>query len=247
MYCAPLHDLILKILGSSSETQVRFILDSTAFPEVIFLIQTLGQEIEDTVMYLTRTWAFTIHRHQLKMLGRWPEGRSMKKASHDNIPLTLPNNTNPDSNDFSDTIGHDYNHTVSYDMINTVSIPGCVTTPLPCSTTPLLTTTTTTTTSTIEQRSVSLLVPAIHTTTKPEYDHPPDPVPRKMLITNRICSANSVDEEDKTGPGLGGSLPDVGASHSSDQGYQQPVSAIESFFQSFNVSQQCSQHHLELE
>ena len=249
VYCAPLHDLILKILGSNSETQVRFILDSTTFSEVIFLRQTLGQEIEDTVMYLTRTWAFTIHRQKLKMLGRWPEGSTEKKASPQPVPLTLTNITNNDSNDFFDTAEGDNSHSnvASLDMINTFPIPGCVTVPLPCSTTPLPTTTTTTTTSTREQYNVPLQVPADHTTTVPNYDQNPDSVPRKMPITNQNCSANGVDEEDKTGPGLWGSLPDVGASDSSDQGYQQPVSALESFFQSLKVSKQCSQHQLVLE
>ena len=246
--CTPLHDLILKILGSSSETQVRFILDSTAFPEVINLVQTLGQEIEDTVMYLTRTWAFTIHRQKLKMLGRWPEGRTEKKASNHHDPLTLTNNTNHDFNNTSDTIEDAINNNISsgLDMNNTISIPGCLTVPLPSSTTPLLTTTTTTTSST-EQRRVSLCVPTTTSSIIPCYDHPSDSVPRKMLDTNQICSANDVDEEDKTGPGLRGSLPDVGASHSDDQGYQQSVSAIESFLQSFKMSTQCSQHQLALE
>jgi hypothetical protein len=76
-----------KILGSNSETHVRFILVSTSLPEVIYLRQTLGQEKVDAVMYLTRTWAFAIHRQKMKMLGRWPEGRTVKKASYQNDPL----------------------------------------------------------------------------------------------------------------------------------------------------------------
>ena len=32
-----------------------------------------GQEIQARVLYLTRTWAFAIHRQKMKLLGRWPE------------------------------------------------------------------------------------------------------------------------------------------------------------------------------
>ena len=252
VYCAPLHDLILKILGSSPETQVRFILDSTSFPEVILLSQTIGQDIVDTVMYLTRTWAFTIHRQNLKMLGRWPEGRTEKKASHHHDPLKLtPNSNNIDSNDTSDFQNANNRYiTNNLNMINTISIPGCLTVPLPCSTTILpatTTTVTTTSTSTTDHLSVSLIVPADETTIVPYYDHPPDSVPRILLSMNQNCSVNSVEEEDKTGSGLGGSLPDVGGIHNSDQCYQQSVSAIESFLQSFKMSEQCSQHQLALE
>ena len=74
--CPPLHRLILKILGSSPEIQARLILDSTACPELILLVQTYGQKIQDLVLYLTRTFAFSIHRQKLKLLGRWPESPS---------------------------------------------------------------------------------------------------------------------------------------------------------------------------
>ena len=47
---------------SNSELQVKFILDSTSFPELIRLRQAFGQEIELRVLYLTRTWAFAIPR-----------------------------------------------------------------------------------------------------------------------------------------------------------------------------------------
>ena len=72
--CPPLHSFILKILGSDSLTQVKFLLSSVSFPEIIHLTQTFGQQILDTVMYLTRTWVFAVHRHKQKLLGRWPGG-----------------------------------------------------------------------------------------------------------------------------------------------------------------------------
>ena len=70
--CPPLHRLILEILGSSPEHQVKFILNSTAFPELIKLVQAYGQELQNTVLYLTRTYAFAIHRQKMIHLGRWP-------------------------------------------------------------------------------------------------------------------------------------------------------------------------------
>ena len=32
------------------------------------------------VLYLTRTWAFSVHKHKLKLLGRWPATTSMNKG-----------------------------------------------------------------------------------------------------------------------------------------------------------------------
>ena len=70
--CPPLHIFILKILGSCPKQQVKFILDSAACPEIVDMMQKYGQEIINRVMYLTRTWAFSIHRSKMKLLGRWP-------------------------------------------------------------------------------------------------------------------------------------------------------------------------------
>ena len=70
--CTPLHRLVLEILGSPPEIQVKFILDSTSFPQLIKLVQTYGQGLQDTVLYLTRSYAFAIHRHKMILLDRWP-------------------------------------------------------------------------------------------------------------------------------------------------------------------------------
>ena len=88
--CPPLHSLIMRILGSSSGTQLKFILDSMAFPQLISLVQFYGQEILDRVMYLTRTWAFSIHKHKSILLGNWPEYTHPKK----NIKLYKSHITN---------------------------------------------------------------------------------------------------------------------------------------------------------
>ena len=71
---------MIKILGSSNDTLVRFILDSTSHPEIISLSQMFGQEINLRVMYLTRTWAFSVHKHKMKLLGRWPDSTATKRG-----------------------------------------------------------------------------------------------------------------------------------------------------------------------
>ena len=87
--CQPFLCLVMRVLGSTPETQVKFILDSKAFPEIIYLKQKYGREIEDRVMYMTRTWAFAIHRHRLKCLDRWPgSGHRIKNNSKSNFSNT---------------------------------------------------------------------------------------------------------------------------------------------------------------
>ena len=79
--CLPLQALITQVLGSDPSLQVKFILDSTSNPQVIRLSQAFGPEIIDRLMYLTRTWAFTVHKHKLKLLGRWPETHRPNKST----------------------------------------------------------------------------------------------------------------------------------------------------------------------
>ena len=76
--CPPLNRVILRILASEPVTQVKFLLDAASSPEIIYLTQTLGQEILDRVMYLTRTWAYAIHRQKLILLDRWPGGEGLE-------------------------------------------------------------------------------------------------------------------------------------------------------------------------
>ena len=109
-------------------TQVKFLLDSVSFPEIINLTQTIGQEILDVVMYLTRTWAFAVHRQKLKLLGRWPEGVKSK-----NTPANFCFNTNqqpiPVINDISAMVPY-------YILTNIFPITGSTTYPTTTSTTP---------------------------------------------------------------------------------------------------------------
>ena len=78
-----LHNLILRVLSSSPHQQVKFILDATSDPVVIALYQMLGQPLIDMVMYLTRTWAYCLHREKMILTGRWPEPNSKKSKKSD--------------------------------------------------------------------------------------------------------------------------------------------------------------------
>ena len=57
----------------SEETQylLQFIIDCSVLPPVISAVQEHGPGILDDLFYLTRTWCFSVHRHRMKMLGRW--------------------------------------------------------------------------------------------------------------------------------------------------------------------------------
>ena len=69
---ASLNQLIKQILSSSPEIQVQFILDPTFFDGVMMQIEIYGIEMVQHVLYLTRTYAYYIHRERLKILGCWP-------------------------------------------------------------------------------------------------------------------------------------------------------------------------------
>ena len=95
VHCPPLHQFVLCILSSPPSIQTKFILDSSSFPEVISLRQTFGNEILERIMYLTRTWAFTIHKHRLQKLGRWPGAKpvgNVKIRTDQGPPNHIPDN-----------------------------------------------------------------------------------------------------------------------------------------------------------
>ena len=95
-----LHNLLLRVLSSSPHKQVKFILDSTSDPVVVAMHQIYGQSLIDLVLYLTRTWAYCLHREKMIITGRWPEPsyKKPKKSNPrriDNDFLTTQNsNTN---------------------------------------------------------------------------------------------------------------------------------------------------------
>ena len=57
-----LHSTIREVLDSTEATKVQFILEPLAFPELASLAKVHGQRFVEQVSYLTRTFAFYIHR-----------------------------------------------------------------------------------------------------------------------------------------------------------------------------------------
>ena len=84
----PLHKLIVWQLCSSPAQQAKFIVDCLSSHQLGQLIELYGQTVQDLVMYLTRTWAFSIHRQKEILLGRWPQQATQsnpnKKTQPDN-------------------------------------------------------------------------------------------------------------------------------------------------------------------
>ena len=67
-----LHQMLGMVLASPAHVQVQFILDPSLFNGITMLWEIHGQVILDHVYYLTRTYAYYLHREKLKLHGRWP-------------------------------------------------------------------------------------------------------------------------------------------------------------------------------
>ena len=254
--CPPLHNLILSVLGSDPVTQVMFILDSTSWPQIVNLVQVFGQEVLEIVLYLTRTWAFSIHKHKLKLLGRWPETRASSTfPSNDQTP-----NIDNDSNDnpqlaskaavslFPNSFSNDLNLAGSASEVQGATPPATVqetsTAPAPtgCTTTISCSSTTLPATSTQVQCDAESFVPEIPTIVQCDLPTEAMPGPINLTTLHRTQSVNCVVELDKnlTGRGRGHGVTDC--SPSGDAGHQQPGSQNLSAFLSLHLSRQCSQH-----
>ena len=224
----------MSVLGSEPEIQVKFILDSTSWPQIIQLVQAFGQEIQDRVLYLTRTWAFAMHKHKLKLLGRWPEHLKAKRMTADDQP-TPTIDSHPDYTNNSES-----NNVISnLDLISamtplpqgqssTTLLPtsatptpaGCVS-PRPASTTLQASTTTV-------HYDKRLLVPDLLTTVQRDQPQDPMPGPSNFTTSNSLPSVNHVVGmiKNKTGRGKGHGVTDC--SLSSVAGHQQSESATTS-------------------
>ena len=98
----PLYHFIQFILATPSSAQVQFILDPTAFPEMINLIQFYGQPLIDHVFYLVRTFAYNIHRQKLILIGRWPGHHFkniLKTKKTPTLTAIFTEKTNPKNDD----------------------------------------------------------------------------------------------------------------------------------------------------
>ena len=220
-----------------------------------------GQEIQDRILYLTRTWAFTVHRQKMKMLGRWPECQQPRLTSpkpssapslnEATLPLQpgheTPTNDNADiaSFDISDkqqmfdnaskTL-HGISGPKNY-LINNLIFAGSTNLHLPSATMP------TSTTTTLQPYLVLSDVPTEPTTV--HYDQPSEPMPEPSSFN--ICSnlpprVDCVEGVCKNLAGHGGGHGVAGCSHGGVAGHQQPESASMSVLPSTILSEQCSQH-----
>ena len=67
-----LYKFISEIIRSSPQAQTQFIVDPCQFPPIQELWNSLGQDMIDHVYYLTRTFAYYMHRAKMISLCRWP-------------------------------------------------------------------------------------------------------------------------------------------------------------------------------
>ena len=58
-------------VGSNSPLFVQLLLDCTVLPEVISLVQLHGSGVHDSLLYMTRSFCFSVHKARLKLLGKW--------------------------------------------------------------------------------------------------------------------------------------------------------------------------------
>ena len=61
----------LYTVGTKSSLFIQFLVDCTVLPDVIALKQLHGQSVHDSLLYLTRTFCFSVHKERLKLLGKW--------------------------------------------------------------------------------------------------------------------------------------------------------------------------------
>ena len=77
MSCLPLYTIIEKKLCGEPEELVKFLLSAETCPDILWLVQRMGSDVLQQVMYLTRTWAFAIHRCRMQSIGCWPTGHTI--------------------------------------------------------------------------------------------------------------------------------------------------------------------------
>ena len=66
-----LSDILLTMTQPTHTQFLKFLLDCSAIPEVIFRKQVLGDIVLHHLFKVSRTWCYSLHRERLKLLGRW--------------------------------------------------------------------------------------------------------------------------------------------------------------------------------
>ena len=85
-----LYKFISEIIRSSPQAQTQFIVDPCQFPPIQELWNSLGQDMIDHVYYLTRTFAYYMHRAKMISLGRWPGDPGRKPKLITKIQILPP-------------------------------------------------------------------------------------------------------------------------------------------------------------
>ena len=68
-----LHSTIKDVLDANDQTKVQFILEPLAFPQILLSFKAHGQGFIEQLSYLTRTFAFYIHRDYQKLIKQLQE------------------------------------------------------------------------------------------------------------------------------------------------------------------------------
>merc|ERR1712208_88379 len=63
--------LFLRHLFSSTVNMMQFLLDPSSIPEIISYVRINGEDIFNDILYIGRTWCYSLHRERSKRLGRW--------------------------------------------------------------------------------------------------------------------------------------------------------------------------------
>ena len=70
------HEVLSGIINAIFESNVKssvmqLLLDCSVLPDVLISVQVYGPMIRDRLLYLGRTWCYSIHRERMKRLGKW--------------------------------------------------------------------------------------------------------------------------------------------------------------------------------
>ena len=68
----PLQTIVAQVIASTPTMKMKFTLDPTLMPDIICLLQTYGKGVLDIVFYMSRTYAYGLHRKRLILIGKWP-------------------------------------------------------------------------------------------------------------------------------------------------------------------------------
>ena len=59
----------LVVKNSSEQVMMQFLLDCSVMPMVVAMTQISGTDLRDRLLYIGRTWCYSIHRERMNQLG----------------------------------------------------------------------------------------------------------------------------------------------------------------------------------